>query len=955
IMLTEVGTIDITDVQDLRLDISGTQLGTTQQIAADKTVTFNNLNYDLLSGEVKTVVLYGKVISGTSRSFKFTIRKLVDVLVKDTNYNNIYIKVNQTSPLTIIEPTANAGTTISVGTITVTRDTASPSGSIAKGQNGVTLAIFDFKAGGEAVQVTPIVVETTLSGGADMENLDNGKLFKIDDLGNETQIGTTTDLDSDATDDGDYVNDANDAVGAGTDDDTSFALSSTFIIPAGKTYKIKVVADTKDGDGGAIGTLATEYTLTVSIGGMVGTGMTSSTALTPSITTGNQLTLSTYAPTVAENLAMSDRSATNPSGVPGDSNVKIGSFVITGGAVQADITQITIIDAATVAGSISSLADYCQNLKLVKSGDPLTTTIGNVQGTLTDTTATTYNFTPATAIQVGAQTEYVIDAYCDIKTDVTVADVQESAGNIYPSSISYSAGGNSGTVTMSAALQNIWLVAGGSLAVTVNGDTPASAMLPMGSSTAYELARFDFTEGTGAEAVNVSKIIVTDTSSAATDLVDISLDLEGYTGTGVGPNSSFITATNGTTTFNLGSNWTIPAGETKVMKVMAKTKAYGSATAGSQHVINIAAGTTEITARGQAAVTVTVGASIAGNTFKVYRTVMSAALGAGSGGSGKLRSSTDTVMKLTLTANPAHQAQLRAGTTVDSITDAVSPSGSTLGDGDWTAVSASTTVAVNTGTPVYGTNAIRFTQNAGPSAADGMLYTFDAAQDWSSYSKLGFWLRSSQTADSINFYFNDSTAGASASTTTAIVAVNTWQYVEVTLTTVAASKDGVTKFTVDTATALTAGDTVDVDNLRLYNDSISLTVGGNLNATVAESGGCPWYLQTSGGTVKATGYFSGTATAGTVILVPDSLISIGSSDVTYDIQTDTASGSTDNMLADLVASETHSMTVAVSVGNSGSAGSFRWYDGAVGVTAPVTWVSALSSTLSSSNGYMSGS
>ena len=939
VMMTMVGTIAASDIIDLRLDVAGTQLGETQQIGSDNTFTFDNLDYSMLSGEIKTVVLYGKVVAGTSRSFKFTVRKLTDVVATDDGYN-VSIKANQADTLAIIEPTAGTGTSINAGSLTVTKNVDSVSGSIAKGQNGINLGEFDFKASGEDVKVTTVVVSTALSS-ADDENLNNGKLYKVDDNDVAVQIGTTTDFDSLITDDADWVD-------AATDDDTSFSLGNTFIIPAGKTYKLRLVADTKDGSAGDIGTLATEYTLDMAIGGIVATGQVSLSTLTVATASGNQLTLSSYVPVLAENLAMANRTSVNPNGVPGNADVKVGSFKLTAGSTEASITQITLTDDATVTGGVTSLADICQNLRMENtSGDAIGTTVGS----LTDTTASTYAYTPSTALSIPANTEYVVDVYCDILSGLTATDAQSADGIVYPSSISYSAGGNSGTITtMTAELQDVYIASGGSLTVAVSGSTPASVILPMGLASASEVARFTFEETSGAEDVDVTKIIVTDTSSYATSLTDVYLDLEGYTGT-VSPVSTFSAASNGTITFTLLTPWTVPAGVAKYAKVMAKTAAYGNATANSQHIVNLAAGTTTVYANGQNTVTVTVGSSIQGSAMKIYRTNLTAVVDGG--GTGKTRSASDNVMDLTLVAGTQYDAKIRVAVTGDFM-EAVSPAGGTH-DGYWTEVGAGA-MSVNTGTPIAGTNVIRWTADGSTVVAtDGPIYTFDTALDLTNYSKLGFWVRSNDASAATSVdgatawvITLDDTADTTAALS--IVAANTWQFVEIDLSTTVANKDGIISIAIDADHAPVASQTLDVDQIRWYNDSIVLDVAGSLNATVSESGGKVWTLK-DGATTKATGYYSGTDAVGTVTLIPDSLITIGSTGTTFDVVTSTM---TNNMLADAASGIAQSMSVSVDSGSASAAGNFRWYDSAVSATLPITWVTASATTISSSNSYAAG-
>jgi len=126
-----------------------------------------------------------------------------------------------------------------------------------------------------------------------------------------------------------------------------------------------------------------------------------------------------------------------------------------------------------------------------------------------------------------------------------------------------------------------------------------------------------------------------------------------------------------------------------------------------------------------------------------------------------------------------------------------------------------------------------------------------------------------------------------------------------------------------------------VDNIRAYNDSINIDVSGNI-ATAATA--TPWYLKTTGGSTKATGYYD--AVNGKTTLIFDSEISVGASGVTYEIETNTI-GAT-NMLVVAATGVTQSLSLSIDLGNAAggtvTAGDIRWYDQGTAPTSPITWI-----------------
>ena len=183
----------------------------------------------------------------------------------------------------------------------------------------------------------------------------------------------------------------------------------------------------------------------------------------------------------------------------------------------------------------------------------------------------------------------------------------------------------------------------------------------------------------------------------------------------------------------------------------------------------------------------------------------------------------------------------------------------------------------------------------------------------------------------------DQTAGTD--TTTAFTTVSgEWQYVEVAITTDMTDVNLI-KVTGD----ITATKVLDIDNVRFYNDSVVLDVAGDLLAAVPS--GETFTMKDASGSTKMTGYYSGTASVGTVTLLASADIAIGSTEQVFTVYAST----TGMVKADTTASEV--LSISADLGDVSTAGDFRWYDGAVTATSPITWVSGDASPITFSFNY----
>jgi hypothetical protein len=633
IVLTMVGTIAPADLQDLQLQVGGVQVGATAQIDSNNKVTFDlsSAPYQITSGQSKVFVLMGKVVKGTGRTFKFTVRSNADFSSTDDNYNVDTPPLMGGAALTVMEPTSGTGTSISNGTLTISRSANSPSGNIPAASTDVPLARFDYKANGEDIKVSYIKVSVNEE--SSDQNIDNGKLYY-----NGTQVGTTDTAVADET-------------------TVTYTLGNTVIIPAGTTGVFEYRADTTQGGGTA---LAANQTIVVSLvaGTTDATGQTSLSNISTAAATGNTLTVKAGTLSVAKNTAMPDATSVTPTGVTGAVGVKVGSFVITAGTGEgATLTQVVVGDDDTTA--TSDFGANFQNLTLKHNGVAIAAT----QGTLTATQGTDYTFNLSPSVTVAAGQTYVIDAYADILTSADGGADEYSTAEVGLEWVSVSATGvvtsTDLTYTNSSTpihLQKIYIAAYGTLSVTASASTPVAGQMVMGETDAT-MAMLEFTAGSS-EDMNVSVVTITDTTSFGGSVSNIKL----YDGsTLLGSADSLNAETNGTATFNLSSDWVIPKNTSKTLTIKATINAYGSAVSGGSHTFNLASNGDITTRGGQSGVAITETVSGAtGTAQKVYKTKVVATKASSSPSGSSVVGAGANVLEFNVATDSANAAVLNA-------------------------------------------------------------------------------------------------------------------------------------------------------------------------------------------------------------------------------------------------------------------------------------------------------
>lgn len=427
---TLIGTADYDALQNLKLYIDGAQVGSTVALMNnDKTlaVDLSGSPVVITAGVTKQVSLRADVVKGSGRTFRFRLSEAVDVVAKDLGYG-VNVKANQADVYTIVQ--GGADTTISAGSLTVTKASASQSSNVALNATNVKVATFDWKAVGEDIKVSTVSLQI-VDGTNSFTNIRNVKL-----LAGGTQIGTTvTTLAVDTT--------------------QAYSAGSSFVISAGTTKKLDVYADIQSASGAA-DAMAANDTFTVRLIAGSGNALRQSAGTTldapGSNQDGNSLTVSSG--TVGGVL---NSSVANMTVVENAQNQLIGSWLLTAPTEQAvDLTSLSIVDRdnAGSANAAFGLGGPFDALVLKSGGIQYGQTVNSPS----TASGTTQVFNLSTSLRLNAGQSTQVDLYANVlssananwtDTDRVRVSAITATGIVTNSSVSLTAAVNGQAVTVS--------------------------------------------------------------------------------------------------------------------------------------------------------------------------------------------------------------------------------------------------------------------------------------------------------------------------------------------------------------------------------------------------------------------------------------------------------------------------------------------------------------------------
>jgi len=160
IAFKQIGSISQSAIQNLKLYVDGTQVGSTASIS-NSGANSNVVIFDLTGSPLTlttgshTIELHGDIVSGTSYTFDFSLQQAADVTFYDTNYQvNVPLTKNNTTFVQM-----NPGTTtINSGTVSIQNDGTFAQTQFVKNSSQVTLGQWTMKAYGENVKVQNLSV-----------------------------------------------------------------------------------------------------------------------------------------------------------------------------------------------------------------------------------------------------------------------------------------------------------------------------------------------------------------------------------------------------------------------------------------------------------------------------------------------------------------------------------------------------------------------------------------------------------------------------------------------------------------------------------------------------------------------------------------------------------------------------------------------------------------------------
>ena len=470
--LTNLGSIDSSLVQNLRLYVDGVQVGSAA-ILSDRTATFDfSANPAILNTQNHTIKVVGDIVGGSSRTIELSLQRSSDAMFVDTQLGqpvtmtvngNVFTPVNG-SIITINAVTGSTGISVSI-------DPASPNQDVALGASSVKWATFDVLVSGENVKLNSLNVSSNVA-------LANGKIYI-----NGSQVGSTKSLGTSAV-----------------------TFNTSAVLPAGQTSHVEIYADAKTPTGNLSNGQTVIVTLNAGSSNAQGQSSLNTANVPASDTSGNSI-----------NVTNSSLSVTRYSGygsqtiIPGSVS-RIGSFTISAGSTEGvTVNTINLSLSAANAASITNLT--------LKDGSSV---LGNVVTTPSISSSYSVN------LDILASQTKTIDVYGNV--------LSGAANGSLVVSVSVSGNGDqTGNTTSSSAVSlQTMTIGSGSLSATVAAGDPVSANIVAGAAS-INVGQFEFNAVSSAYTIQNLDISVAGTINDVTAVTVTYLDANGNTQTSTQP------------------------------------------------------------------------------------------------------------------------------------------------------------------------------------------------------------------------------------------------------------------------------------------------------------------------------------------------------------------------------------------------------------------------------------
>lgn len=473
--LRMIGSINASDLKDLKLFVDGVQKGSVQQIGSDMYVNFDMSSAPVtLTAGSRIIEVRGNLIGGSSKDFRFSLQQAIDIMIKDSQYD-VYVKATAV-------PATSGVQTVNAGSITVTKLPSSTSGNVTKDASGVSLAKYEFKTYGEAIKVEYLRA-TVDSSDNNVDELRNGAIYA-----NGAQIGSTADL---------VEKDA----GAGY---TEFSLGSSLVVYPGTPVTVEIKADIFDNDGtndiSDNDTLVGELVVKTD-GGQRMTSLGFVNVPTAAVV-GNTLTVKTGSLTLAKQGSYPNQTAVIP-----QTAYKLGSFVLTGNDIEdVNINSLQVDFTAGDQFTVARLSDV-----YLKYGTKTSTIKGTVSAS-----GNTWSVTEPLA----KNASMVIEVYGNVANFTAAGGNDTMVASLLVSGTTVNSGQSVSTNGAAVlAGQTVTAVASGTIVSAVDASSPVSKLVVAGSTTPVAAYKFTTTN----DSYTVTEVVVTASAAASTVIGNVIL------------------------------------------------------------------------------------------------------------------------------------------------------------------------------------------------------------------------------------------------------------------------------------------------------------------------------------------------------------------------------------------------------------------------------------------------
>lgn len=336
--LRNVGSAPANAFANFKLFVNGVQVGTASGLDGNGYVTFDlsSAPASLVSGS-RVVRVDADIVSGSSRTVQFSLRNAADIDLVDSSF-----MVNVTASSTPwAAASANTISGATGGSLTIEKDTTSPSGNVSEGTNDKIIGVYKVTAFGEPMKIETIRA-TYSSNDATVSSLRNGRIM----IGG-VQYGSTATL----------LEDSN---GVGY---TSYTLNYT--VYPGTPVMLEIRADAYDNDG------TDNMTNGDTIVGVVAAGSSNvqkvdslGTVSAPtSAVSANTLTIADASATLTKNGTYANQTVVLPS-----TGFKIGSYNLAGSSTEDILLTTLSFDIDEVTGTEFDEGDITNVYPVVKLG-----------------------------------------------------------------------------------------------------------------------------------------------------------------------------------------------------------------------------------------------------------------------------------------------------------------------------------------------------------------------------------------------------------------------------------------------------------------------------------------------------------------------------------------------------------------------------------------------------------